>query len=119
MASGTGPRTTKANTTIDALHGRQMSKRYVWATTGLIADEHDSLEWQRKSAADVERLHERVDAPEIVAAAVVIAYAQGQVVDTVHHGRLKDVLQELVIDNCSAGLNLKYNKSRRRSTRQH
>jgi hypothetical protein len=61
-----------------------------------------------KSPANIERFKKTFDFGEVVRAAICVADSDPEMENVVHHARLKNILEKLIVVNGPARLDLKY-----------
>jgi hypothetical protein len=62
-----------------------------------IANEQNAFQRELKSPADIKRLKKVLNLGKIVRLAICVAYGDREVQNVMHHARLKDVLEKLVV----------------------
>jgi hypothetical protein len=88
----------------------QHRKRAVMATgfsVWSITNEQNALQRKLKSPADVECLKETLNFGKIVRITIVVAHSYRKMKNVMHHARLKNILEKLIVVNGATRLDLK------------
>ena len=76
-------------------------------STASITNEKDGLQRRLKPPANVERLKKTLNFGEIVRITIRVAHCYRKMKNIVHHARLKNILEKLIVVNGSACLDFK------------
>jgi hypothetical protein len=76
-------------------------------STGSITNEKDALQRKLKPPANVERFKKTLNFGEIVRIMIRVAHCYRKMKNIVHHARLKNILEKLIVVNGSACLDFK------------
>jgi hypothetical protein len=79
------------------------STRSRWSIT----NEQNALQWKLKSPADVERLKKTFDFSKIVGITIGVPNSDRKMKNVVHHARLEDIFEKLIVVDGSTCLDLK------------
>jgi len=85
---------------------KNLSDRAVREEGPLVTNEQNALQRKLKSPANVEGLKKIFDFSKIVGIAIRVANSDRKVKNVVHHARLKNIFEELIVVNRSTCLNL-------------
>ncbi len=77
------------------------------SSEGSVANEQNAFQRQLKPSADIERLKETLDFGKIIGPAICVAHGYRKMKNIMHHGRLKYVLEELIVVNRPTSFDLK------------
>src|ERR1035437_5683204 len=77
--------------------------RSAWSIT----NEQDALQRKLKSPADIKRLKKTLDLGKIVRIAICVANSYRKMTNVMHHARLKNILEELIVVNGSTRFDFK------------
>ena len=73
-----------------------------------ISDQEDSLKRKLKAPTNIKCFKEVLDGGKIIRTAVCVTYRDRKIENPMHHARLENIFQELVVRHCPPSLNFKH-----------